>query len=110
MKAPRKLGDPTKRVVIPVIIEDSQILPLYYLGVLGLYLPVSINGAYSRLSERYEPWHRSHTGNVFTKVYYRVQGTAEARRIDDLSAALESHAAETLIENSPLSGPLGKNL
>jgi len=34
---------------------------------------LSINQAYTRLSERFEPKRRSHTGNVFEKVFY-VEG------------------------------------
>lgn len=30
----------------------------------------SINQAYTRLSEVYEPWRKSHTGNAFNLVYY----------------------------------------
>ncbi len=30
----------------------------------------SINQAYTRLSEFYEPWRKSHTGNAFNLVYY----------------------------------------
>lgn len=36
--------------------------------------PKSINEAYSRLSEHYEPWRRSHTGNVFDQVYFTRDG------------------------------------
>lgn len=29
----------------------------------------SVNQAYTRISEKYEPWRKSHTGDVFQKVY-----------------------------------------
>ncbi len=40
------------------------------LGDGALQPPASINQAYTRLSEKYEPSRRSHTGNVFDKVLY----------------------------------------
>ena len=40
------------------------------LGDGALMPPASINQAYTRLSEKYEPSRRSHTGNVFDKVLY----------------------------------------
>src|SRR5438132_7583590 len=36
----------------------------------------SVNDAYTKLSEHYEPWRRSHTGNVFEKVYCFEEGKA----------------------------------
>jgi len=60
----------------------------------------SINEAYTRLSERYEPWRRSHTGNVFTKVYFRDLGTDFARPLDDLREAHEAEAEKTLFHLS----------
>jgi hypothetical protein len=36
----------------------------------------SVNDAYTKLSEHYEPWRRSHTGNVFEKVYCFEQDKA----------------------------------
>jgi hypothetical protein len=60
----------------------------------------SVNEAYTRLSERYEPWRRSHTGNVFTKVYFRELGTDIARPIDFLREQHEAEAEKKLFHRS----------
>lgn len=31
----------------------------------------SLNHAFTKLSEKYEPWRKSHTGNVYTRILYR---------------------------------------
>jgi hypothetical protein len=46
----------------------------------------SVNTAYTRVSEMFEPARQTHTGNAFTKVRYR-EGKAW-RRLDDLRARL----------------------
>jgi hypothetical protein len=38
---------------------------------------VSINNAYTLLSESYERWREAHTGNVFTEVYFLEDGVAK---------------------------------
>jgi hypothetical protein len=77
------------------------------LGIEGEEFPRSVNQAYSRLSEIYEPWRRSHTGNVFMKVYFRVPGTDDARPLEDLRKACEAQAEKSLFHQSgvlPLDG------
>lgn len=79
------------------------------LGIEGEELPTSVNQAYSRLSERYETWRRSHTGNVFTKVYFRLAGINFARPLEDLRTASEAEAEKSLFHQSgvlPLDGGL----
>jgi hypothetical protein len=44
----------------------------------------SLNQAYTRLSERYEPKRKSHTGNVFQVVFYRDPVTGQPRPLEDL--------------------------
>jgi hypothetical protein len=77
------------------------------LGIEGDEFPTSVNQAYSRLSEKYETWRRSHTGNVFTKVYFRVPGINAARPLEDLRIACEAEAEKSLFHQSgvlPLDG------
>ncbi len=78
------------------------------LGIEGQPHPASINEAYTRLSERYEPWRRSHTGNVFTKVYFREGGSSTARPLDHLRQAMEADAEKTLFYRSGIL-PLGES-
>lgn len=79
------------------------------LGIEGEEFPKSVNQAYSRLSEIYESWRRSHTGNVFTKVYFRLVGINAARPLEDLRIACEAEAEKSLFHQSgvlPLDGGL----
>jgi len=77
------------------------------LGIKGEEGPKSVNQAYSRLSEIYESWRRSHTGNVFTKVYFRLGGINVARPLEDLRIGCEAEAEKSLFHQSgvlPLDG------
>ena len=40
----------------------------------------SLNEAYTKISAFYEPWRRSHTGNVFTHIFYK-SATPKRERI-----------------------------
>ena len=62
----------------------------------------SINEAYTRLSERYEPKRHSHTANVFTKVYY-LDPTGKARPLNTLRQEAEAAMEKKLFA---LSGEL----
>jgi hypothetical protein len=44
----------------------------------------SLNQAYTRLSERYEPKRKSHTGNAFQVVFYRDPATGKHRPLEEL--------------------------
>ena len=44
----------------------------------------SINQAYTRLSERYEPRRKSHAGNVFQQVLFETTPGGHVRPLDDL--------------------------
>jgi hypothetical protein len=47
----------TSRIIVPGEVSD---VPLD-----------SLNHAFTRLSERYEPWRKSHTGNIYDRVLYQ---------------------------------------
>lgn len=77
------------------------------LEIEGEESPASVNQAYSRLSEIYESWRRSHTGNVFTKVYFRLAGMNAARPLEELRIACQAEAEKLLFYQSgvlPLDG------
>jgi hypothetical protein len=59
------------------------------LGDGALLPPTSINQAYTRLSEKYEPSRRSHTGNVFDKVLY-MGADGKAKPLSHLRRMAES--------------------
>ena len=61
---------------------------------------VSVNNAYSQLSERYEPWRKSHTGNVFTEVYFLEDGIA--KRLDLLRQRATAELEKELFRRSGL--------
>ena len=62
-------------------------------------LPVtSVNDAYTRLSEHHEPWRRSHTGNVFTKVYF--EDGKIVRPLDVLRARVTAEFEKELFHRS----------
>ena len=87
--------------------RKAELMPcLCDLGIEGVEFPASVNQAYSRLSERYELWRGSHTGNVFTKVYYRVPDTDTARPLEYLRESNEAFAEHSLFY--PPSRPPGR--
>lgn len=47
----------------------------------------SINQAYTRLSEKYEPLRKSHSGNVFQKVWYESKANGKLLPLDVLRKA-----------------------
>jgi len=46
-------------VKVPDFVSDEQLL--------------SLNHAFTKLSEIYEPWRKSHTGNIYTRILYKEQ-------------------------------------
>lgn len=48
------------------------------------FVAESLNHAYTKLSERFEPHRRSHTGNAFELVFYRGVGTNQERTWEPL--------------------------
>lgn len=51
----------------PRTLESSQVvLPVE----LHLEPAISVNHAFTLLSERFEPWRKSHTGNIYERVFY----------------------------------------
>jgi hypothetical protein len=59
------------------------------LGDGALQSPSSINQAYTRLSEMYEPSRRSHTGNVFMKVLF-IAANGKAKPLAHLRRSAEA--------------------
>ena len=45
---------------------------------------VSVNQAYTIISTEFEKYRRSHTGNVFNKVYYKDENTNTWSKLDNL--------------------------
>jgi hypothetical protein len=67
----------------------------------------SLNHAYSRLSEVYEPWRDAHTGNVFRRVFYRRQsrkGTHVWEPLDTLRQNMEEIIAAAVEQAAEQSG------
>lgn len=62
----------------------------------------SINQAYTRLSERYEPRRKSHAGNVFQQVLFETTPGGPVRPLDDLrlKAVIESEKKLQEIDES----------
>ncbi len=101
---------PVETILVPFILRED--LKLHLRGTLPAELmpclcevdvpkieqPTSVNQAYTRLSEHYETWRRSHTGNVFDKVYFEEQGTA--RPLDVLRTRAEAVAEQQLFHRS----------
>ena len=52
----------------------------------------SVNEAYTRISTAFEPSRRSHTGNVFTCVFY--EGKVALNPLDELRSAVESSSPQ----------------
>ena len=48
--------------------------PVGFTSTLGLEPARSLNHAFTCLSEIFEPWRDSHTGNVYERVFYQEQG------------------------------------
>jgi hypothetical protein len=48
------------------------------------FIADSVNQAYTRISEKYEPWRKSHTGDVFQKVYLAEPKKGFLIPLDDL--------------------------
>lgn len=85
-RAPKLQADPplpSEAILVPFVIKEdlklrlrgtrpAELVPCRCdVPVPEIEAPESVNQAYTRLSEYYEPWRRSHTGNVFEKVYWR---------------------------------------
>jgi hypothetical protein len=52
-------------------------------GLLNLKQLDSLNQAFTRLSERFEPWRKSHTGNIYNRIYYQ-ESNSRWYPLDDL--------------------------
>jgi len=50
----------------------------------------SLNHAYSLISTAFEPWRRSHTGNVFQKVFWHGEEQGEWRALDTLREQIQA--------------------
>jgi hypothetical protein len=85
---------PAESILVPFIIKQdlklhlrgtrpAELLPCRCeVGLKDINDPESVNQAYTRLSEYYEPWRRAHTGNVFDKVYFQDKpGVASPLRV-----------------------------
>jgi hypothetical protein len=92
---------PERSELIPFTLEEDLILRLRgtkpaaldgcrcRLNTLGGKIVKSVNEAYTRLSEHYEKWRRSHSGNVFDTVYVLQQNRATSLDILRQTAAAE---------------------
>ncbi|MBC8751519.1 MULTISPECIES: hypothetical protein [Paraburkholderia] len=50
-------GIVTSQILVPLIVSEEPL--------------DSLNHAFTRLSEKFEPWRKSHTGNVYDRVLYQ---------------------------------------
>ncbi|WP_250473096.1 hypothetical protein [Caballeronia sp. GAFFF1] len=86
-------GIATSRVEVPDEVSDTPL--------------DSVNHAFTRLSEKYEPWRKSHTGNIYDRVLYQekngrwyplnvLRNAALARDEHELIRARWEEIAETL--------------
>lgn len=61
----------------------------------------SLNEAYTKLSEKYEPHRRGHGGNVFQKVFYLPPGQHNWQPLDELRLAKQIAFQEKLFSRTP---------
>ncbi len=106
--APSKRGD---SYLVPFTIKEDLRLHLRgtkqaelkpcvcNLGPHGDSPTASVNEAYTRLSERYEKTRRSHTGNVFDKVFFTSPDGRECP-LDDLRADATAELEKQLFHRS----------
>lgn len=76
-------GLSTSRVVVPREVSSD---PLN-----------SLNHAFTRLSEEYEPWRISHTGNIYTRVLYEERN-GRWYPLEVLRNAAEAQAEHALVQ------------
>ena len=61
----------------------------------------SLNEAYTKLSEKYEPHRRGHGGNVFQKVFYLPPGQHNWQPLEELRQAKQNEFQEKLFSPPP---------
>jgi hypothetical protein len=61
----------------------------------------SLNEAYTKLSEKYEPHRRGHGGNVFQKVFYLPKGQHQWQPLDELRLAKQIEFQKKLFSPPP---------
>lgn len=72
--------------------KPAQLMPCQcHIPALGPdFTTESVNQAYTRLSETYEPWRKSHTGAVFQKVYLAELQNGHLVSLGDLRAQIKN--------------------
>jgi hypothetical protein len=69
----------------------------------------SLNEAYTKLSEKYEPHRRGHGGNVFQKVFYLPPGQHNWQPLDELRLKKQIAFQETLFSRMPKNFKIGED-